>query len=342
MQANTAENGALFYEAAQAVTAMTALTDSGDHQLYTSAVTLWSDRSGYSPVVRPDGLISGGVVIPEAAGPDNDEIDVSAGTAYLVGVSTDVIAVSGAGSLVCTRTADAANKCIITSVIITAAGAYDVLQGTKGAALSTTRGAAGGPPLLTVGVVEVAQVKYTSEAVGAVLASEIFQVPGVSQERYDYPLWETYFGRNQANDIPGGCIKLLAAITADHVGPFTKAIYASYAEPSFAENRPVSDFVPPTNAHSVSSKQVYSGTIGARSSSLNQGSFSAYLSNGVNDALMRLKDEILWFQFFPDRYKSPYVLTQGKLGVVPSYPADDSITAACTISAAEGAVFVDA
>ena len=342
MLANTAENGALYYEASQAVTAMTALTDSGDHQLYTSAVTLWSERSGYSPVVRPDGMISGGVVIVEAAGPDNDEVDVGAGTCYLVGVPTSVPAVSGAGSLVCTRTADAANKCIITSIIVTAAGAFDVLQGTKGAALSTTRGVAGGPPLLTVGVVEVAQVKYTSEAAAAVTAAEIFQVPGVSQERYDYPLWEVHNGRNQAGDIPGGCIKLLAAIGADHVGPVTKAIYASYSEPAFAENRPVSDFVPPTNAHSVSSKQVYSSVIGSRSSSLNQGSFTAFLSNGVNDPLMRLKDEILWFKFYPDRYKSPYVLSQGKLGVVPSYPADDSITAACTLSAAEAAVNVDA
>jgi hypothetical protein len=57
---------------------------------------------------------------------------------------------------------------------------------------------------------------------------------------------------------------------------------------------------------------------------------------------MRLKDEILWFRFYPDRYKAPYVLTQGKLGVVPSYPADDSITAACTISASESAINVDA
>ena len=337
MQANTAENGCLYYEASQSFTAMTALTDSGDHQLFTSAVTLWSDRSGYSPIVRPDGLISGGIITPDSL-LVNNKLDVTAASCYLAGVLTSVVA----GDLTVARGADADHAYLITSVIITAGGAFDVLAGTGSTAHSATRGAAGGPPLITVGCIEVGQIKYTSHTAALVLASEVFQVPGVSQERYDYPLWEIYYGRNQANDIPGGCVKMLSAMTADHVGPTAKKVYASYSEPQFAEVRPVSDFVPPTNAHSVSSKQVYSGTIGARSSSLNQGSFTAYLSNGVNDPIIRLKDETLWFKFYPDRYKSPYVLTQGKLGVVPSYPADDSITSACTISAAEACVNVDA
>ena len=56
MKSNTAENGKLQYEAGQDSTPMSALTDSGDHLNYTSTPTLWSDRAGYSPVVRPDGL----------------------------------------------------------------------------------------------------------------------------------------------------------------------------------------------------------------------------------------------------------------------------------------------
>ena len=337
MRANTAENAILYYEAAQSVTAMTALSDSGDHIQYTSAVTMWSDKAGYSPVVRPDGMVSGGVITPDS-GLVNNKIDVTAGTCYLIGVLTSPTA----GDLTCARTADAVNPCIITSIIVTAGGAYDVLQGTKGAALSETRAAAGGPPLITVGTIEVGQVRYTSDTDALVTASEIFQTVGTHQERWDYPLWEEHFGRNQDLTQPGGNIAFLAALPLSHVGPVTKAVYASYAEPQFAEVAPVSDFVPPGNSHSVSSKQVYGGTIGARSSTLNQGSFTAYLQSGVNDALLRLKDYILWFKYYPDRNKTPYIINQGKLGVVRAFPADDSITANCTISAAEAAVDVDA
>jgi hypothetical protein len=41
----------------------------------------------------------------------------------------------------------------------------------------------------------------------------------------------------------------------------------------------------------------------------------------------------LWFKFYPDRYKSSYLLTQGKLGISRTFPAGDNIQAACTISA---------
>jgi hypothetical protein len=335
MKSNTAENAALYYEASQAVTAMSLLTDSGDHQLYTSAVTLWSDKSGYSPVVRPDGLISGGVISPDNSVVDN-VVDVSALTCYLAGVLTVV----NAGTVTASRGAVLA--CRITSVVITNAGALNVIAGTEGAAISETRAAAGGPPLITVGYIEIGQVRLTATGAAVVAASEIFQTPGTHQERWDYPLWEEYNGPSQDGTIPGGCVKLLSALAEIHTGAVARRVYASYSLPNFAEVRPVTDFVPPTNTHSVASTQVYGGTVGSRSSSLSQGSFTAYLSNGVNDAVLRLRDYVLWFKFFPDRYKSPYILTQGKLGVSQTFPADNSITAACTISASEAAVNIDA
>lgn len=334
MKSNTAENGKLQYEAGQDSTPMTALADSGDHINYTSAVTLWSDRAGYSPVVRPDGLISGGVVTPDNAAVNN-KVDVTAATCYLIGVETSV----SAGEVTCVRGAGASTKYIINSIIITAAGALDVLTGTgHSSAFSTTRGAAGGPPLITVGAIEIAQVRFTSDSDAVVAASEIYQVPGSSQDRYDYPLWEENFGPNQAGTRVGGSVTFLSALPLTQVGPVTKSVYASYSEPLFAELRPVSDFVPPENSHSVSSVQVYGQTIGSRASSIGQGSFTAYLKTGYNDAVLKLKEEVLWFKFYPDRYKTGYVLCQGKLGVTRSYPADGSMTAACTISADEVAV----
>ena len=334
MKSNTAENGKLQYEAGQDATPMTALTDSGDHLNYTSTPTLWSDRAGYSPVVRPDGLISGAACTPDDAAANN-KVDMAAATCYLAGVETSV----SAAEITCARGAGAPTKYIINSVIIDAGGAYDVLTGTGHAsAHSTTRGAAGGPPLITVGTIEVAQIRYTDESAAVVAASEIYQVPGDSMDRYDYPLWEENFGPNQAGTRTGGSVTFLSALPLTQVGPTTKKVYASYSEPLFAELRPVSDFVPSENSHSVSSTQVYGQTIGSRSSSIGQGSFTAYLKTGYNDAVLKLKEEVLWFKFYPDRYKSGYVLCQGKLGVTRSYPADGSMTAACTISSDEVAV----
>ncbi|GAF96884.1 unnamed protein product, partial [marine sediment metagenome] len=100
------------------------------------------------------------------------------------------------------------------------------------------------------------------------------------------------------------------------------------------------DFVPAETTHSVSSTEIYSGTVGATSKSLGQGSFTAHLADGISDNLLALKDEVLWFKFKQDRLKNPYVLTQGTLGIARTFPAGASIVAACTISAEEAAVDV--
>ena len=328
LKANTAENGKLMYEAGKTSYAMEALSDSGDNTTFTSNATYWSDDSGYSPDVRPDGVISG-CVISEDDAAVNDTVDITLGTCYLAGVETSVTA----ASVAITRSVNGGTPYIINSIIVTALGVYDKIAGTEGAAYSAVRGAAGGPPLVTVGTIEIGWVKTSSITNAAIDESEIFQIPGTSLERYDYPLWEENFLPNEDGSIAGGSITFLAALPDHHTGTIPKAVYASYADPIFAEMRPVSGFVPPENSHSVTSTQVYGGTIGSRSSSIGQGSFTSYLKDGVNDPAIKLKDHILCFKFYPDRYKSGYVLCQGKLGTSTTYPPDGPMSAACTISA---------
>lgn len=322
---NTAGNAKLQYEAGQESSAMAAMTDSGDHKTFTTdEATLWSQKDGYEPDIRPDGLITGGAVTPGAA---VDTVSVAAANCYLAGVLT---AVDGDSAVSIARPAGETYLRKIVSVIITALGAYDTIEGTDGeSSFSAVRGAAGGPPLITVGTIEVAQIKLTSDESGLIEQAEIFQVPGTSQERYDYPVWE--------EDPFTGSITFASALPAIHAGsPATyKAVYAEVYEPVFADLDPVMDFVPPENSHSVSSTQVYGGTIGASSSSLGQGSFAAYLKDGVTDALIALADQILFFKFYPDRNKTPYLLCQGKLGIARTFPAGDNIKAECTISATQ-------
>lgn len=318
----TAENAKLQYEGGQSVTAMTALTDSGDRTRFASAAALWSQRSGYAPVIRPNGLLTGGAVSTHAT---DNTVTVAAMTLNLNGV---VAAVNAAAPTI-TRPATAVAK--VCSVTVNAAAAVAVVAGTDGAttAFSETRGAAGGPPLIPVDSVEIAQVRMTTSAAGKVAETEIYQVVGLHTERADFPLYTVAYDT--------GSVSFLSALEAIHTGPAPKKVFASYAAPIFADVALASDFVPPETTHSVSSTPIYGTTLGSASSTLGQGAFTAYLNDGVSDALVALKNQILWFKFFPDRYASPYLLTQGKLGISRTFPAGDSIQAACTISSSAAA-----
>ena len=142
----TAENAKLQYEAGQTSTSMTALTNSGDETTFTSAASLWSKRAGYAPVVRPNGLLTGGAITPSAT---NDVVNVAAMTLNLNGVVTTV----SAGTATVTRgvSSDTHN---ITSITINSSGAITAVSGTDGTTFSETRGAAGGPPLIAVDSVD--------------------------------------------------------------------------------------------------------------------------------------------------------------------------------------------
>jgi hypothetical protein len=322
--ANTAENAKLEYEAGQNAVTMTALTNSGDETTFTSSASLWSSRSGYAPVVLPNGLLTGGAITPSGT---NDVVNVAALTLNLNGVVTSVS--NGTATITRGLTTDTHN---ITSITINASGAIAAVSGTDGTAFSATRGAAGGPPLIAVDSVEIGQVRTTSVTAGLVLPSEIFQVVGLHQERADFPLFNINYDE--------GSVTFLAALPEIHTGPTPKKVFASFASPIFAEVGLATDFVPPETTHSVTSTQIYNTTLGSTTSTLGQGSFTAFLEDGVSDGLVKLKNEVLWFKFYPDRYKSPYLLAQGKLGVSRTFPAGDNIQAACTISASKTAVEV--
>jgi hypothetical protein len=317
----TAENAKLQYEAGQTSTAMSALTNSGDETTFTSAATLWSKRSGYAPVVRPNGLLTGGAITTHAS---NDTVTVAALTLNLNGVVTAV----NAGTATASRGATT-DICRITSITVNSSGAIAAVAGVDHTAFSETRGAEGGPPLIPVDSVEIGQVRVSSTSAAVVASSEIFQVVGTHTERADFPLYDTNYG--------AGSVTFYAALPEIHTGPVCKKVFASYAAPIFADVSLASDFVPPETSHSVTSTQVYGATLGSSASTLNQGSFTAYLNNGVSDALVVLKNQDLWFKFFPDRYASSYLLCQGKLGLARTFPAGDSLQAACTISATSAA-----
>ena len=60
---------------------------------------------------------------------------------------------------------------------------------------------------------------------------------------------------------------------------------------------------------------------------------TAYLGDGITDALVAAKNETLWFKFFADKFKAANIITLGKLGIARTFPAGDTVQASCTISA---------
>ncbi len=330
-----AENAVVMYEAGQSAVAMAELADQGDHKDFRSADSLWSGKSGYEPVVRPNGLATGGAVTPAAAG-GNNNVDVAALTCYLAGILTTVAADTDVAA---TRGADTDTHCI-TSITVTSAGAIAAVAGTAHTAFSATRGAAGGPPYIPVDSIEIAQIRLTSITAAAITADEIFAVPGTHCERYDYPTWVQHSVNVEAGMLGDAGIEFSSPLPLIHTGDEPKKVYASYYVPEFVEISVSSDFVPPETTHSVSSTQVYGGTLGTSSSSLNQGTFNAYLEDGISDALLAQKNHKIWIKFKQDRLRNPYILCQGKLGISRTFPAGAAITAACTISAESAAVEV--
>lgn len=318
---STAENAKLEYESGQQSYTMSTLTDSGDAKIFTSSATLWSNKSGYSPKVMPNGILSGGVVTPAAAA-GNNNVDVAAISCNLNGVKSSVSATS---NVAITRPATAVAK--VNSITIDSAGAITVVAGTDGTntTFSETRGVAGGPPLIPVTSIEVAQVRVTSNTSAVIQSTEIYSVIGTHTEMANYPVYTINYD--------AGSVTFASTLPKIHTGTVAKKVYASYAAPIFAQVDLASDFVPPENTHSVASNQVYGTTLGTTSTSINQGSFRAYFTDGVSDGLISQKDQVLWFRFYPDMYKSSYLVCQGKLGVSRTFPAGAEIEASCTISA---------
>lgn len=314
------ENSRVDYESGVTPFAMSALTDSGDHTLFSSSASLFSESIGNAPDVRPDGLLTGGVVSVAAAG-GNNNVDVAALTCYLAGVLTSVAA---AADKAITRPATAVSK--VNSITINSSGVVTVIAGTDGAttAFSETRGGVGGPPFVPVGSIEIAQVRVTSNTAAAITAAQIFQTIGTHREKSDFPVLTV--------DNATGTVSFSQALPAIHTGSLAKGIYASYAEPIFTEQPYANDFVPAETSHSTSSTQVYGATVGSSSSTIGQGSFTAILKDGITDDILGRKNDTLWFRYYQDKFKTAHILTQGKLGLSRTFGAADNPKVSCTIS----------
>ncbi len=329
----TAKNAKISIETGQKVHNYAVMNDSGDQTIFTiSSGDVWSGKDGYTPSVRPDGIASGRELLSTAG--TNDQVNIAAFTAYIGGSLVSVSATNATFS----RPATASRACIYT-VSVSSSGTITITKGTISGdtSFSETRDAAGGPPYIPTSEVELGQIRITTSTAATLSDDEILQVPGQHAEYTLFPSWsENNIGDGIKADSTAeenAHITFAQALPQSHTGGATKKIYIKYYEPIMTVLDKAMDFVPPQVSHSLSSTQYYRGSQAAVTESVNQGSFTTFVEDGVSDSIAAGDGEKLTVKMWPDENKNPYILCQGYIGIAPSYPAGDNMSFACTISA---------
>lgn len=324
----TAKKAKIQIEAGQTKVPFVALTDSGDRKVFNPADLVVSGT--IEVLIRPNGIVTGNNLL--SVGSAADKVAVAAFSAYSEGT---LHSVASAEQDITRPATDVAKVCSIT---MTDAGAIAVVAGTDGTdgTFSEVRGEAGAPPYIAVDSVELGQVRMTTSAAAVLTSSEIVQ-NGQYTERADYPVFAINpIGYGKASTIAGkvtAFVEFSDVLEASHTGDLPKKVYMEYYVPSFADEPKASDWVPAETSHSVSSEEYYGGSIASSSESLGQASFKTLLNDGVTDAIVGMKNTSRTVRVYPDRNKTPYMLTQGMLGIGRAFPVSGQINASVTITA---------
>lgn len=312
-----------------------ALTDSGDHINFSSTLKPWSQNTGFSYVAGGYGVINGGAVIPAVAG-TNDLVDAATVLLFAPGMTgasatTGQITVNSTTGLTCLR-GSSTDICRINSITISSAGAWAVVSGTATTAFSETRGAAGGPPLIPVGSIEVAQVRLGSITAAPVTAAEIFATPGTHQESAVFPA--------PLVDPINGKITFSEALPLIHTGPVAKRVYARFATPGFAPFVYARNFKPAKTSNSVGTEEYYRFTRGTFTKSLPACTFEISMEDGITDSFIAATNAgaILTFRYKPDRDKTAYSITQGAASLDITNAAGAHPVATVTVAAQQATV----
>ena len=324
----TSQKSKIAVELGRTLVDFAVMADAGGHQVFTANDKLWSGKSGYEPEVRPNGIVSGQRLLSTHA--SNDTVTIAGFTAYSKGALHSV----SATSLALTRPSTSTHK--ICSVIMDDTGTIDEVEGTEGTEFSTTRGTAGGPPLIPVDAVELGQVRFSSQSAAVIASDEIYQDIGNHAEYADYPVPETFNIGNGINAVSSAeqysHIKFNEVLPLNHEGSVPKRIYIKYYVPVFTVMPRVSDYKPAALGISKSSVSIYegsgvSGAIGSmKADSVGDVSFTVYTNDNITDGILREEGEIMTVKFWQDANKAPYILSQGMLGVDSDFPTNSPNT----------------
>lgn len=295
----------IMYEAGQTAYPFEAMVNSGDNTTYTASFAPISGAAGFEANVLPYGVKTGGLATP---GDSANEVDVSAMTLAAPGMAgadaNGEVIVAGA-TVTITRGSGAGF--VVNSITVDDTGSFAIVVGDESTQFSETRGAAGGPPFIPEGSIEIAQTRTSGTASAVLSANEIYRVPNLHREEAGYPAYTLDQGE--------GVVTFATSLPLIHTGGVPKKVYIQGYTPLFAPIPRCSDWSPAGSSISPQTVDTYDGTFSAGSTTtLNSASFTAILDNGVSDPIIQLVGQVLWFEYRPDRDQTaPKQLTIGRL-----------------------------
>jgi hypothetical protein len=317
------ENGRMKVESGVTPFAIQELTQNAGGTQYASGESLWSNNGTKKPVVRVNGIISGGEITPGAS---DDEVDIAAAVVNLNGV---VVTVPSATLSAVRATPTDTHK--ITSIVVdSGTEIYAVVTGSDDTAFDEARGATGGPPYIPIDEIEIGQVRLSSNVAGPVTESEIFQIPEVHQELASFPGFSI--------DFRIGAVIPDEAYVASHTGDVRRKVYASFNTATLTNLFRVQAVTMPNTTRSITSEATTDGAVASSTSTLNNGSFTMVASSGITDLILQLKDQLLWVQWQPDRFKAENHKVQGFVNPVVTFGPDSNTSIAITITPEEEGV----
>lgn len=325
-------------EAARTAYAKTAMTDSGDHTVFTlSGVTIMSGKSGYAPTVYPNGVID--TLTIGSPGTGNNVLNIAAFTAQLAGVEYSVSATTE--DLSTQRPATDVAKWV--SIQLDSDGStINVVEGTESTDTShlTTRGTSAGEiPYVVVGDIELCCVLFVSSTDAPLTESQIYQTANTYQDRSNYPVVKKVSHLGMGRDATvaakkNAYVEFNAALEDKYTGDIPKGVYiTANSVTTFSDVSNTYDFVPNTESFGQGSQSTYDGLTSFETDpTLNQGSFSAVVVDGITDPVSQSTGQIETFRFYPDEDNASYFVQQSKVGQTPSYPTSGAKTIAVTLT----------
>lgn len=324
--ARTSKKAKLMLEAGQQAVLNETLT-TNDNITYSATNLLFSRASGREIDVKVSGILTGAEITSTST---VNEVSVAAFTANVLG---QTISVNTSNKTITRATTDTH---VINSIIYNATNSQvEVLAGIEGTSFVETRGAAGGPAYIPDdGSIEIGQVRVSSQTSAVISSNEIFQVDNIHKELANDVYSVDYFA---------GQLIFSSAIPAIHTGDVGKKIVlAQYYTPIFTELPNCAAHKACENTYSTTSTPVYNGSLGSTSESLNAGSFTYYGDDLINDLVVKASGDFRFVKFYPDRNRTPYILSQGIISVDRTWAEDGNNQVDCTVNPEQKSVGFEA
>jgi hypothetical protein len=322
------EIGSVFYPWNALATVVSPAADV--RKKYAALATFISGDKNRKPMVRLDGQVNGFTITP---GKTYNEVDVSAGTGYLLGVELGVAATTVTDL---ERPIANATNVLWTALSVDSNGTINKTVGTEGTS-TATRGAAGGPPFIPENEFLIGYVTMTYYG-GSASGAKVVSASEINSDTKEYaaiPSYTVLYHDGGGTDPQNvGVVQFASQLPMIHgagVGTATRNVFAQYHDAIFEELSDSYDFNI-TEDISVTESIAYRDAASQKDTNIPSWSVAGNVYSGdINDVLSIVKNKIRWMKHFPDADETPYRVGRGIWKRSTNFPVGETINSSVTI-----------